>query len=182
MCFGTRGALRSPTTASCWIADSFLEVFKRERGGSERLTDLLSWFLATSDVARSEPTMFCVFPTCIFKPISDLKSLSHWSHCLHRASGDPPFQVLISQRKIHSQEDHVSLQETLLSYRHFFFELMIFFVKDEVTKKEPTLRVKLKICHLLASAWQKAMHWNCLHPFQEQPFSVYLNLRFSAQG
>ena len=126
--------------------------------------------------------MFCVFPTCIFKPFSDLKSLSNWSHCPHRTSADPPFQVLISQRKIHSKEDHVSLQETLLSYWHFFFESMFFFVKDEGTKKEPTLRVKLKICHLLASSWQKAVHWNCPHPFQEQPLSVYLNLRFSAEG
>ena len=47
--------------------------------------------------------------------------------------------------------------------------LFLFFVKDEVpfplvskekAKEEPTLRVKLKICPLLASAWQKAMHWD----------------------
>ena len=62
-----RGAfvLRSPTKAFCWIADSSLEVFKR--GEAERLTELLSWFLATSGVARSESTLLCVFPTCIFK-------------------------------------------------------------------------------------------------------------------
>ena len=123
MCFGTEGGLRSLTTAFCWIADSSLEVFKR--GEAERLSELLSWFLATSGVARSESTLLCVFPTCIFKPFSDLKSLSHWSHLNSFAFlGQATFQVSFSQRKIHSQEDHVSLQETLLSSWHFFFELM----------------------------------------------------------
>ena len=32
-------------------------------------------------------------------------------------------------------------------------------VSKENEKEEPTLRVKLKVCTLLASAWQKAMHW-----------------------
>ena len=35
-----------------------------KRGEAERLTELLSWFLATSGVARSESTLLCVFPTC----------------------------------------------------------------------------------------------------------------------
>ena len=33
-------------------------------------------------------------------------------------------------------------------------------VSKENVKEGPTLRVKLKICPLLASAWQKAMHWD----------------------
>ena len=49
---------------SWWIGDSSLEVFKR--GEAERLTKLVSWCLATSGVARSESTLLCVFPTCIF--------------------------------------------------------------------------------------------------------------------
>ena len=32
-------------------------------------------------------------------------------------------------------------------------------VSKENVKEGPTLRVKLKVCPLLASAWQKAMHW-----------------------
>ena len=32
-------------------------------------------------------------------------------------------------------------------------------VSKENEKEEPTLMVKLKVCPLLASAWQKAMHW-----------------------
>ena len=32
-------------------------------------------------------------------------------------------------------------------------------VSKENVKEEPALRVKLKVCPLLASAWQKAMHW-----------------------
>ena len=43
----------------------------------------------------------------------------------------------------------------------FFFDLVNEpspLVAREI-KKEPTLRVKLKVCTLLASAWQNAMHW-----------------------
>ena len=32
-------------------------------------------------------------------------------------------------------------------------------VSEENEKEEPTLMVKLKVFPLLASAWQKAMHW-----------------------
>ena len=43
----------------------------------------------------------------------------------------------------------------------FFFDLIDEpspLVSKENEKEEPTLRVKLKVCPLLASAWQKAMH------------------------
>ena len=148
MCFGTKGGLRSPTKAFCWIADSSLEVFKR--GEAERLSELLSWFLATSGVARSESTLLCVFPTCIFKPFSDLKSFSHWSHLNSFAftgratfsgvdfSGGPRFFARNSA--------------LLLAFLLRVDGLFLFFVKDEVpfplvskekAKEEPTLMVKL---------------------------------------
>ena len=43
----------------------------------------------------------------------------------------------------------------------FFFDLVNEpspLVAREI-KKEPTLRVKLKVCPLLVTAWQKSMHW-----------------------
>ena len=44
----------------------------------------------------------------------------------------------------------------------FFVTYVVFFplVSKENMKEEPTLRAKLKVCPLLASAWQKAMHWD----------------------
>ena len=139
MCFGTKGGLRSPTTASCPIADSSLEVFNR--GEAERLSELLSWFLATSGVARSESTLLCVFPTCIFKPFSDLKSLSHWSHLNSFAfTGRATFSGV-----------NFSVEDSLSGGPRFFARnsalllafllrvdgLFLFFVKDETRCHSP---------------------------------------------
>ena len=70
--------LRSPTTTSGLMVDSSLQMFKR--GEAERLTELLGCCLGHSGVAKSESTFLCVFPMWIFKPFSDLKLFSHWSH------------------------------------------------------------------------------------------------------
>ena len=60
------------------MVDSSLQMFKR--GEAERLTELLGCCLGHSGVAKSESTFLCVFPMWIFKPFSDLKLFSHWSH------------------------------------------------------------------------------------------------------
>ena len=86
MCFGTEGGFRSPTTAFCWIADSSLEVFKR--GEAERLSELLSWFLATSGLARSESPLFYVFLTfqAVFRFEVFVTLVTLEIFCLHRVS------------------------------------------------------------------------------------------------
>ena len=121
-------------TASCWIADSSLEVFKR--GEAERLSELLSWFLATSGVARSESTLLCVFPTCIFKPFSDLKSLSHWSHLNSFAfTGRATFSgVDFSEEDSFSGGPRFFARNSalLLAFLLRVDGLFLFFVKDEV--------------------------------------------------
>ena len=70
--------LRSPTTTSGLMVDSSLQMFKR--GEAERLTELLGCCLGHSGVAKSESTFLCDLPMWIFKPFSDLKLFSHWSH------------------------------------------------------------------------------------------------------
>ena len=51
----------------------------------------------------------------------------------------------------------------------FFFFSMVDepspLVSKENEKEEPTLRVKTKVCPLLARAWQKAMHWDAKAEF-----------------
>ena len=66
-------------------------------------------------------------------------------------------------------EDHASWPETLLlEFLLWVDGVFLFFdnvvkpfplMSKENVKEGPTLRVKLKVCPLLASAWQKAMHW-----------------------
>ena len=58
--------------------DSSLLVSKR--GEAERLTELPGCCLRQSGVAGVEFRFLWDFPTWIFKPFSDLKVLSHWSH------------------------------------------------------------------------------------------------------
>ena len=82
-------------------------------------------------------------------------------------------------------EDHVSWPETQLS--SWVDGLFLFFTKvdepfpqvsKENVKEEPALRVKLKVCPLLASAWQKAMHWEAkaeLSSLESSHFQLYLN-------
>ena len=60
------------------VEDSSLLVSKR--GEAERLTEFLDCCLGHSGVAKVKSTFLCVLPMWIFKPFSDLKLFSHWSH------------------------------------------------------------------------------------------------------
>ena len=68
--------LTSLTGDIAW--DSSLLVSKR--GAADRLTELFVCCLRQSGVAGVESTFLWDFPMWIFKPFSDLKLLSQWSH------------------------------------------------------------------------------------------------------
>ena len=68
--------LTSLTGDIAW--DSSLLVSKR--GEADRLTELFVCCLRQSGVAGVESTFLWDFPMWIFKPFSDLKLLSQWSH------------------------------------------------------------------------------------------------------
>ena len=55
-------------------------------------------------------------------------------------------------------------------------------MSKENKKEGPTLRVKVKVCPLLASAWQKAMHWEAKSESSSliaAIFRLHLNHEFS---
>ena len=148
------------------VEDSSLLVSKR--GEVERLTELLDCCLKRSGVAKVESTFLCVLPMWIFKPFSDLKLFSHWAHWKTLSSSG---SVSFSTEGSFSGGGPCFLARNsalLLEFLLWVDGLFLFFdnvvessslVSKENEKEEPTLRVKLKVCPLLASAWQKAIHW-----------------------
>ena len=157
--------------------DSSLLVSKR--GEAERLTELLGCCLGHSGVAKSESTFLCVLPMWIFRPFSDLKLFSHWSHLkTFSSSGSASFSGVVSIKEGSLSGGGPCFLDRnsalLLEFLLLVDGLFLFFdkvdepsplVSKENVKEGPTLRVKLKVCPLLASAWQKAMHWEAKSEF-----------------
>ena len=114
----------------------------------------------------------------IFKPFSDLKKFSHWSHLKTLFSTT---SSKASSSETFSLSDEVSTVETssflfknsdlllasLLRVEGVFFFFFPFeaeasfpLVSNEKEKLSPRIKVKEKVGHLLANVWQKSKHWD----------------------
>ena len=73
-------SLTSSLSSSLFSSLPSSSLLASKRGEAERFTELPSWCLRQSGVAGVEFTFLWAFPMWIFKPFSDLKVPSHWSH------------------------------------------------------------------------------------------------------
>ena len=175
--------LRSPTTTSGLMVDSSLQMFKR--GEAERLTELLGCCLGHSGVAKSKSTFLCVFPMWIFKPFSDLKLFSHWSH-LKTFFTVSSLEARVTSMKsaVHERgsdffffrNSALRLAFLLIAEGLFLFTALaaggkqLSLVSKENAKVEPMVTEKVKDLFWLASAWQKSMHWEAKEESTEAIF------------
>ena len=134
--------------------DSSLLVSKR--GEAERLTELPGCCLRQSGVARVEFRFLWDFPTWIFKPFSDLKVLSHWSH-LNTFS-------TVGALSFFLRSSSLLLASRLRVDGVFFFfwgaKTSFPLVSTEKEKLGPMLKEKEKGSDLPASVWQISRHWD----------------------
>ena len=133
--------------------DSSLPVSKR--GEAERLTELPGCCLRQSGVAGAEFGFLWDFPMWIFRPLSDLKVLSHWSHL-------KAFSV-VGALSFFFRNSSLLLASRLRVDGVFFFfcwsgKISFPLVSTEKEKLGPMLKEKEKGSNLPASVWQISRH------------------------
>ena len=118
-------------------------------------------------LADLKASLLWVFPVCIFSPWSVLKTCSHWSQSKdffwrEVSSSDCSLVTVVSL--------HFFLRNSSFLFRFLFKveRLFLFFssslvgwlslVSREMVMELPRVRLRLKWCPLLASAWQKSRH------------------------
>ena len=125
-----------------------------KRGEAERLTELPGCCLRQSGVAGVEFRFLWDFPTWIFKPFSDLKVLSHWSHLKAFST--------VGALSFFLRSSSLLLASRLRVDGVFFFfwgvETSFPLVSTEKEKLGPML--KEKGSDLPASVWQISRHWD----------------------
>ena len=128
------------------------------RGGeAERLTELPGWCLRQSGVAGVEFRFLWDFPTWIFKPFSDLKVLSHWSHLKAFST--------VGALSFFLRSSSLLLASRLRVDGVFFFffwaaNTSFPLVSTEKEKLGPMLKEKENGSDLPASVWQISRHWD----------------------
>ena len=126
-----------------------------------------SWTASLSFSAGGSEVL-CALPMWIFRPFSDLKSLSHWLHLkvfFTWLDGSVSVECSFSSASFFLFKWSSFLFKFLLRVDGLFFfffvsnEVISFLVSKEKENEEPRVMLNVNAWPLLVSVWQNSRHW-----------------------